>query len=103
MIYLLQIYCKFHASIANDCTIILMGGVRNPLSAEKFLQEGSADFISMSRPLVYEPDLPNRWKSGDLSPALCTSCTACLGSGLRGPVHCIVKKKLERKSKNKMK
>ncbi len=63
--------------ITNDCTIILMGGIRNPLSAERFIQEGIANFISLSRPLIFEPDLPNRWKSGDLSPALCVSCNSC--------------------------
>jgi len=91
-------YVKDLKSIIKNCSLILMGGIKNPLSAEKFLQEGIADFVSISRPLIYEPDLPNRWKNGDISPALCTSCTACLGSGLRGPVHCIVKRKLERKS-----
>jgi 2,4-dienoyl-CoA reductase-like NADH-dependent reductase (Old Yellow Enzyme family) len=78
--------------------LLLMGGIRNPLLAERFLQENIADFISMSRPLVYEPNLPNRWKKGDISPPLCTNCNACLGISLHGPVYCPVKKKLERKS-----
>jgi len=97
-------YVKDLRSIIKNCSLILMGGIRNPLSAEKFLQKGIADFISMSRPLIYEPDLPNRWKNGDTSPALCTSCTACLRTGLKRQVHCIVKRKLERKSikKNKV-
>ena len=77
--------------------LIMMGGIRNPLSAEKFLQDGTADFISMSRPFIYEPDLPNRWQSGDLSPALCISCNGCFGSGMKGEVICVTKKKLERK------
>ena len=83
--------------ITKDCALILMGGVRNPISAEDYLKNGIVDFVSMSRPLIYEPDLPNRWKNGDLSLPLCNYCTACLGTGLRGPVHCIVKKKLEKK------
>ncbi len=78
--------------------LLLMGGIRNPLLAERFLQENIADFISMSRPLVYEPNLPNRWKKGDISPPLCTNCNACLGISLRGPVYCPVKKKLEKRS-----
>jgi len=55
--------------IMKDCPLILQGGIRNPLSAENFLKENIADFISMSRPFIYEPNLPNRWKSGDISPA----------------------------------
>ncbi|MFX1337866.1 MAG: NADH:flavin oxidoreductase [Promethearchaeota archaeon] len=85
--------------VMKDRPIILMGGVRNPLKAEKLLQEKTIDFIAMSRPLIYEPDLPNRWKSGDLSPPFCTSCNQCYMSVLSGPVQCPIKKKAERKKK----
>ncbi len=77
--------------ITNDCKIILMGGIRNPLSAEKFIQKGIADFISMSRPLIYEPDLPNRWKSGDHTSAFCESCNACYTSIFYGTLECPIK------------
>ena len=42
-------------------------GRRDSLSriAERIVREGLADYISMSRPLIREPDLINRWKSGD--------------------------------------
>jgi len=80
-----------------DCPIILMGGVRNPLSADKILEEKIANFIAISRPLIYEPDLPNRWKNGDLSPPLCTSCNQCFGTIMSGPVHCPIKKKAVRR------
>lgn len=75
--------------LVNDCPVILMGGIRNPSSAEKILQEKAAEFISMSRPLIYEPDLSNRWKNGDTSPALCTSCNACYMSLLEGALNCL--------------
>ena len=75
--------------LVNDCPVILMGGVRNPSSAEKILREKAAEFISMSRPLIYEPDLSNRWKNGDTSPALCTSCNACYMSLLEGALNCL--------------
>ncbi len=82
--------------IMKDCSLILMGGIRNPLSADKILEDKKADFISLCRPLIYEPNLPNRWKNGDLSPSLCTNCNACFGTGARGEVYCTVKKKLEK-------
>ena len=85
--------------IKKDCPIVLMGGVRNPLSAEKFLQEKIVDFIALSRPLIYEPDLPNRWKNGDLSPALCSSCNQCFGTIMTGTLHCPIKKKVEQRKK----
>jgi len=83
--------------IMKDCPLIFMGGIRNPLSADKFLAEKTADFISMCRPLIYEPDLPDRWRDGDLTPALCTNCNACFGIGERRKVYCVVKKSLEKR------
>ena len=83
--------------IKKECPIILMGGVRNPHIVEKFLQEKTVDFISMSRPLIYEPDLPNRWKNGDFSPPLCTSCNQCFSTIMTGQLHCPIKKKIEKK------
>jgi 2,4-dienoyl-CoA reductase-like NADH-dependent reductase (Old Yellow Enzyme family) len=80
-----------------NCALILVGGIRNPIIAEKILQEGDTDFISLCRPLIYEPELPNRWKNGDLSPAKCISCNSCLAVMERGPVYCVTKKNLEKR------
>jgi 2,4-dienoyl-CoA reductase-like NADH-dependent reductase (Old Yellow Enzyme family) len=84
-------------SIAPDRAVILMGGVRNPVSVDRILGDGSADFVAMSRPLICEPDLPNRWKGGDLSPAWCKSCNTCYKSLMEGPLECVVRLKRERK------
>jgi 2,4-dienoyl-CoA reductase-like NADH-dependent reductase (Old Yellow Enzyme family) len=81
-----------------DCALILVGGIRNPISAEEFLQEGDAEFISLCRPLIYEPNLPNRWKNGDLSKAKCISCNSCLTTMQKGPVYCVTRKNLEKDS-----
>ena len=82
---------KEFASVLKNTKIILMGGIRDPLKAEKLLQEGTTDFVALSRPLVIEPSLPNRWKDGDLSPPLCTSCNACFRAQ---PLGCVIKEKL---------
>ncbi|MFX1297269.1 MAG: NADH:flavin oxidoreductase [Promethearchaeota archaeon] len=82
--------------ILKNCSLILVGGIRNPTSAENIIQNNQCDFISMSRPLICEPDLPNRWKDGDYSPTRCISCNSCLMEIFAGhPVHCVVKKKSE--------
>lgn len=86
--------------IMKDSKIILMGGVRNPLIVEKLLQENTIDFIAMSRPLICEPDLPKRWKDGDLSPPLCNSCNSCYFSTRTGIVACTVKEKLLKEKLN---
>ena len=84
-----------------DCALILVGGIRNPIVAENIIKEGDADFISLCRPLIYEPNLPNRWKSGDITPAKCISCNSCLVEMERGPVYCVTKNNLETKNKGK--
>jgi len=53
----------------------------------------------LCRPLIYEPNLPNRWKSGDITPAKCISCNSCLAVMERGPVYCVTKQNLEKRIK----
>jgi 2,4-dienoyl-CoA reductase-like NADH-dependent reductase (Old Yellow Enzyme family) len=64
--------------------LILAGGIRSPESAEKIIESGVADFVAMARPLVREPDLPNKWLKGDRQPAQCVSCNRCLGEVEQG-------------------
>ena len=85
---------KEFSSVLKDTKVILMGGVRDPVKAENLLQESIIDFVALSRPLIIEPSIPNRWKNGDLSPPLCTSCNACFGSIRTGSVKCTIKEKL---------
>lgn len=70
--------------------LILVGGIRSFETAEKLLDDGTADFISMCRPFICEPDLVNRWKSGDRRKALCKSDNACFKPGMEGKgVYCL--------------
>jgi len=83
-----------------NCALMLVGGIRNPILAEKILQTNVVDFISLSRPFIYEPELPNRWQSGDISPAKCISCNSCYLIMEKGvPVYCVTKENLEKKAK----
>jgi len=76
--------------------LILVGGIRSLDVIEKILAEGSADFVAISRPLIRQPDLPNRWLKGigGLT-ADCISCNACIGSLAEGGVRCIQKERTE--------
>lgn len=59
--------------------IILVGGLRSFSRIEEVLDSKAADFVSLSRPLIRQPDLPNRWLSGEgADKAECISCNACL-------------------------
>lgn len=53
----------FELAEITDVPIILVGGHRSITHMETVLNEGGVDLLSLSRPLIREPDLPNRWKS----------------------------------------
>lgn len=57
--------------------VISVGGHRDPRNMERVLNRDRIEYFSLCRPLICEPDLPNRWKSGDYSPARCISCCGC--------------------------
>jgi 2,4-dienoyl-CoA reductase-like NADH-dependent reductase (Old Yellow Enzyme family) len=59
-----------------DLPILLVGGLRSREVMERVLDEGTADFISLCRPLIREPDLPNRIRAGQAA-ATCISCNQC--------------------------
>jgi len=83
---------------ALDVPIILVGGVRSPDLAEKLLEQGYADYFSMSRPVIREPGLVKRWASGDRSKARCLSDNQCFGPGVKGEgVYCVTEKKEKEK------
>ena len=87
---------------AVKCPIMVVGGFRSFEVAEKTIQE-SADYISMARPFIREPDLAKRWQEGDRSPARCISCNSCFMPGIKeGGIYCVVEKKeQEKKQKNR--
>jgi 2,4-dienoyl-CoA reductase-like NADH-dependent reductase (Old Yellow Enzyme family) len=82
--------------------VILVGGIRSLPVAERLVQEGVCDFISMSRPLICEPDLVNRWKSGDRRKAACTSDNLCFGPARSGEgIYCVTAAKKRRTAAKK--
>ena len=64
--------------------LMLVGGIRSLSGAEQILQSGCADFVSLARPLIREPDLPKKWRKGIADRAGCTSCNRCLGEMEQG-------------------
>ncbi len=60
-----------------NISVILVGGIRSRQVAEDILQKKQADLIAMSRPLIREPDLPNKFKDGK-EKADCISCNGCM-------------------------
>lgn len=71
--------------------LMVVGGIRSFEAAEGLVSEGIADYIALCRPLIREPGLVNRWKSGDRRPAFCVSDSGCFKPGFEGKgVSCVV-------------
>ena len=62
---------------SGDVPVMMVGGIRSVSLMEKIIREGRADFISLCRPLIREPDLPHRIRDGK-EKADCISCNGCM-------------------------
>ncbi len=79
--------------------LILVGGNRSFQVAERIVNEGVADYISLCRPLIREPDLVNRWKSGDLSKAACVSDNMCFEPAMKGDgIYCLTEEREKKRN-----
>lgn len=61
--------------------LICVAGLRSCSVMEAVIEDGDADLVALCRPLIREPDLPNRLRSGESTRATCISCNQCK----RGP------------------
>lgn len=69
--------------------LILVGGIRSYETALRLVDEGSVDYVAMSRPFICEPHIVARWEKGDLRKSLCRSDNTCRSIGLNhGEVGC---------------
>lgn len=69
-----------------SCDVITVGGYRSFPAAQKALQQGNIQAVSLCRALVCDPDLPNRWMAGDYAVTRCVGCVQCLR---HAPLHCV--------------
>ena len=100
-------FLPYAQAIDVDIPVILVGGNRHVDRCEQLLQSREVDFISMCRPFICEPNLPNRWIEERGGPtAECIFCNSCYHSydELGIPNQCIYKrdKDLYKKVQQKM-
>ena len=70
--------------------LILVGGIRSFEVAKRLVKDGLADYISMSRPFIREPDLIKRWRLGDRRRAECKSDNLCFKPAFAGQgIYCL--------------
>ncbi|MBU0966234.1 MAG: NADH:flavin oxidoreductase [Proteobacteria bacterium] len=93
-------YREYARELKKKITIplILVGGMRSFTVAEKLVCDGIADYISMSRPFIREPELIKRWQAGDRRKAECVSDNLCFAPGFSGKgVYCVTRERGENK------
>jgi 2,4-dienoyl-CoA reductase-like NADH-dependent reductase (Old Yellow Enzyme family) len=71
---------------AVDTNVILVGGLRRTETMTAIVAAGDADFLSLARPLIREPDLVRVLEAGGES--ACVSCNICLMHDGHSPVQC---------------
>lgn len=78
-------FSHFAAQLAEkvDVPVICVGGWRSRGTMEKALRDTKIELLSMSRPLIREPDLPRKFQSGESMISECISCNACYST----PMH----------------
>jgi 2,4-dienoyl-CoA reductase-like NADH-dependent reductase (Old Yellow Enzyme family) len=83
---------KLHDAVS--LPLILVGGNRSFEVADLLIADGTADYISMSRPFIREPELIRRWQEGDLRKAECISDNLCFTPALEGRgVYCVTRER----------
>jgi len=72
------------------CPVIAVGGLRTLDAMEAALNGTKIELISLSRPLLCEPDLPRRMEKDPGTVSKCVSCNACYSS----PAHrCVFRRR----------
>jgi 2,4-dienoyl-CoA reductase-like NADH-dependent reductase (Old Yellow Enzyme family) len=80
--------------------LILVGGIRSRAAAERLIREGVTDYVAFSRPLIAEPDLIGRWRSGTAERAVCKSDNLCFKPAFEGRGVCCVTRQRQRGRKS---
>lgn len=73
-----------------NCPVMVVGGFRSRDTMEAVLNRTNIELISLSRPLLREPDLPHKMEQNAAAVSKCISCNACYSS----PSHkCIFRRR----------
>jgi 2,4-dienoyl-CoA reductase-like NADH-dependent reductase (Old Yellow Enzyme family) len=58
--------------------VIAVGGIRRLKDIEEIISENKADYVSMCRPFIIEPDIVAKFLSGEQVESRCIDCGYCL-------------------------
>ena len=69
--------------------VLVTGGFQTASVIREAIERGDCDGVTMARPLVANPDLPNRFAAGhDRAERPCTYCNKCLFAFVENPLGC---------------
>jgi 2,4-dienoyl-CoA reductase-like NADH-dependent reductase (Old Yellow Enzyme family) len=74
--YFVEPAARFKAALR--IPVFGLGGLRTLSVMERAVEEGKVDLVSLSRPLIREPDLIRRFQTGETGRSECISCNKCL-------------------------
>jgi len=86
-----EAYFRYLAELARPATdlpIILVGGMRSRNVMERILENQTADFVALCRPLIREPNFPNQMKWGTQEKSACISSNNCWAENLGEGISC---------------
>jgi 2,4-dienoyl-CoA reductase-like NADH-dependent reductase (Old Yellow Enzyme family) len=72
-----------------EIPLLVVGGFRRVVHMEEVLKNGFADFISMCRPFIREPNIVKKISEGKVDSVACVSCNKCFAAAANYmPVYC---------------
>jgi len=74
--YFVESASKFKQAL--HVPIFGLGGNRTFAAMERIVRDGKANLVSLSRPLIREPYLVQKFRTGQIDKSACISCNKCL-------------------------
>jgi 2,4-dienoyl-CoA reductase-like NADH-dependent reductase (Old Yellow Enzyme family) len=68
--------------------LLMIGGLRSSEVMNDIITSGDADFLSLARPFVREPDLARKFAAGRRDSVTCVSCNICFKHEGIDPLKC---------------
>ena len=73
---------------AVNIPVIVVGGITNMNDIENIINQNKSDLVSMCRPFILEPDLVNKFKTGQQTQSKCIQCNFCIIGIEKAPFRC---------------
>jgi 2,4-dienoyl-CoA reductase-like NADH-dependent reductase (Old Yellow Enzyme family) len=76
--------------------VFAVGGIIRPSTMEDIVASGDADYISLSRSLIFSPIFPRKIQEGSREPSACIHCNHCLFYLGLEPLRCYNGKRIKK-------